>query len=78
MKKPASKKWVALVCIICLLVLFVPRVTYLKDGGSREYNALTYSVTKLHKMNSVESDETFTTGTVIKIFGMEVYNSVEE
>lgn len=65
--------------IICLLVLFVPRVTYLKDGGSREYNALTYSVTtKLHKMNSVESDETFTTGTIVKIFGVEVYNSVEE
>lgn len=65
-------------CIICLLVLFVPRVTYLKDGGSREYIALTYSVTKLHKMNSVESNEIFTTGTIIKIFGVEVYNSVEE
>lgn len=48
-----------------------------KDGGSKEFTALTYRITKVHSMNPVESEEEFTTGTIIEIFGREVYNNVD-
>lgn len=76
-KMSNKKKLVVALCVIVMLVLFVPRVAILKDGGSKEFTALTYRITKVHSLNPVESEEEFTTGTIIEIFGREVYNSVE-
>lgn len=76
-KMSNKKKLIVALCVIVMLVLFVPRVYALKDGGSKEYTALIYRITKVHSMNPVESEEEFTTGTIIEIFGREVYNSVE-
>lgn len=76
-KMSNKKKLIVALCVIVMLVLFVPRVYALKDGGSKEYTALTYRITKVHSMNPVESEEEFATGTIIEIFGREVYNSVE-
>lgn len=76
-KMSNKKKLVVALCVIVMLVLFVPRVAVLKDGGSKEFTALTYRITKVHSLNPVESEEEFATGTIIEIFGREVYNSVE-
>ena len=76
-KMSNKKKLVVAFCVIVMLVLFVPRVAVLKDGGSKEFTALTYRITKVHSLNPVESEEEFATGTIIEIFGREVYNSVE-
>ncbi len=78
-KSKLSKKnrFIVALCVILLLVPFVPRVVLLKDGGSKEFIALTYHITKVHSMNSVEAEEEFTTGTIVEIFGKEVYNSID-
>lgn len=73
-----KKRLIIALCVMVMIVLFVPRVYALKDGGSKEFTALTYRITNVHSMNPVESEEEFTTGTIIEIFGREVYNSVEE
>ncbi len=48
-----SKK--AIIAIIILIALLVPfRVIRIKDGGSVEYKALLYSVTKVHALTDQE------------------------
>lgn len=76
-KMSNKKKLIVALCVIVMLVLFVPRFSFLKDGGSKEFTALTYRITKVHSLNPVESEEEFTTGTIIEIFGREVYNNVD-
>ena len=63
-----KKRLIIALCIMVMIVLFVPRVYALKDGGSKEFTALTYRITKVHSMYPVESEEEFTTGTIIEIF----------
>lgn len=72
-----KKRLIIALCVMVMIVLFVPRVAVLKDGGSKEFTTLTYRITKVHSLNPIESEEEFTTGTIIEIFGREVYNSVE-
>ena len=49
---------------------------HLKDGGSVKYSALLYSVTDVHRINSVTSG--YEDGTIIEILGFEVYNNVQD
>lgn len=72
-----KKRLIIALCVMAIIVLFVPRVYVLKDGGSKEFTALTYRITKVHSLNPVESEKEFATGTIIEIFGREVYNNVE-
>lgn len=76
-KMSNKKKLIVALCVMILLVLFVPRLSVLKDGGSKEFTALTYRITKVHSLNPVEAEKEFATGTIIEIFGREVYNNVE-
>ena len=71
-----KKRLIIALCVLAMIVLFVPSVAVLKDGGSKEFTALTYRITKVHSLNPVESEEEFATGTIIEIFGREVYNNV--
>lgn len=72
-----KKRLIIALCVMAIIVLFVPRFSVLKDGGSKEFTALTYRITKVHSLNPVESEKEFATGTIIEIFGREVYNNVE-
>ena len=63
------------VVIIVLLILFVPKVIGLNDGGTKIYQALTYEVTKVHKIKTDSLNE-FDEGTIVKIFGKEIYNDI--
>lgn len=76
-KMSNKKRLIIALCVMVMIVLFVPRVAILKDGGSKEFTALTYRITKVHSLNPVEAEEEFTTGTIVEIFGREVYNNVE-
>ena len=76
-KMSNKKKLIIALCVMAIIVLFVPRVYVLKDGGSKEFTALTYRITKVHSLNPVESEKEFATGTIIEIFGREVYNNVK-
>lgn len=72
-----KKKIVLFIIIIIALILLVPIPFKLKDGGSIEFKALLYTVTKYHKL-SINSETEYIDGIGIKILGMEVYNNLEE
>lgn len=71
-----KKRIVFLVIILVILILLFPIPFYLKDGGSVEYKALLYTVTKYHKLSETENE--YTKGISIKILGMEVYNNIDD
>ena len=72
------KKLLAGICIVLALVLLIPVPIRMKDGGSVEYKAMLYSVTDVHRINpDINSSVQFIEGTIIEIFGMEVFNNVE-
>ena len=72
------KKLLVGICIVLALVLLIPVPIRMKDGGSVEYKAMLYSVTDVHRINpDINSSVQFIEGTIIEIFGMEVFNNVE-
>ena len=70
-----KKKILIAVIVIILLVLLIPIPMRLKDGGTIEYKALIYTVSKVHKLNH-NSASGYDNGLIIKIFGKEIYNNV--
>ena len=66
---------VMVIVILILLVLLVPRTRYLNDGGTVEYKAVLYNVTKLNKLNYYSASG-YDKGTIVEILGKEVYNDV--
>ena len=72
MKKRTKIIIIVAVALAATAVLFPFKVRY-KDGGSVGYRSLVYEVIKLHALTG-EPDE-LVEGTVIKIFGNEVYRN---
>ncbi len=72
-----KKKVILFIVIIVALILLVPIPFKLKDGGTIEFKALLYTITKYHKLD-IESEAGFQDGLGIKILGMEVYNNLNE
>ena len=74
---------VMVIVILILLVLLVPRTRYLNDGGTVEYQALLYKVSKVSRLISIEEMKAegkikeYDKGIVIEILGFEIYNNVE-
>ncbi len=66
-----------LIIIIIILILFIPIPLHLKDGGTIEFKALLYQVSKVHKLNT-NSPNGYDTGFIIKIFGIKVFDNVGE
>lgn len=74
-KEIIKKKNILIIPIILVLViLLLPIPTKLKDGGSIEFKALLYSITKYHKLTPVGH---YIDGIGIKILGMEIYDSTD-
>lgn len=73
-----KKKNILIIAIIVLLVilLFPFKINRLKDGGTVEYKALLYSVTKYHKLAPVMKE--YIDGIGIKILGKEIYNNIDK
>ena len=57
-----------------LLILIIPIPMHLKDGGTVEYKALTYKVSKVHRL----FEDGYEDGIIIEIFGIELYNNVKK
>ena len=70
-----KKKILITVIVIILLVLLIPIPMRLKDGGTIEYKALIYTISKVHRLNH-NSKSGYDNGLIIKIFGKEIYNNV--
>ncbi len=75
-----KKKIIIVFVVIVLLMLLVPIPLHLLDGGTIEYKALLYKVSKVHSLTSIEEREggkQYNEGIIIEILGFEIYNSVK-
>ncbi len=70
-----KNKVIIAIIIIILLVLLVPVPMHLRDGGTVEYKALTYTISKVHRLN-YNSESGYDDGWIIKILGKQIYNNV--
>ena len=66
-----------IICVLLDIIFFTPIPFRLKDGGTVEFKALVYSVSRIHRLASVEAKKEYEEGIIIKILGVEVYNNVE-
>ena len=71
-----KKKVIIIICILACIILLFPVKQQFKDGGSVQYKAILYSVTKVHRLALGEWDDGkahYETG--IEILGIEVFNN---
>lgn len=75
-----KKKIIVIVIVLVIVILLIPIPMKLRDGGSTEYKALLYSVTKYHQLAPVEEngEKEYLEGVSIKILGKEVFNNKEK
>lgn len=78
-----KKKLIIGIIILIFLILLIPIPNHLKDGGTVEYKALVYKVSKVKRLITIEEMEQegkikeYDQGIVIEILGFEIYNSVK-
>ena len=78
-----KKKIIITLVVIILLVLLFPIRNQLKDGGTVEYKALVYKISKVKRLITIEEMEQdgkikeYEQGIIIKILGHEIYNNVK-
>ena len=73
-----KKKGMIGICVLLAIVLLVPIPMRLKDGGTVVYHAVLYQVEDVHRLGAVDTaEDEDLEGMIVRILGMEVYNSVE-
>ena len=73
-----KKKVMIGICVLLAIVLLIPIPMRLKDGGTVVYNAVLYQVEDVHRLGAVDTaEDEYLKGMIVRILGMEVYNSVE-
>lgn len=73
-----KKKVMIGICVLLANVLLVPIPMRLKDGGTVVYHAVLYQVEDVHRLGAVDmAEDEYLEGMIVRILGMEVYNSVE-
>ena len=73
-----KKKAMIGICVLLAIVLLVPIPMRLKDGGTVVYHAVLYQVDDVHRLCAVDTaGDEYLEGMIVRILGMEVYNSVE-
>ncbi len=80
-KKHSVVKTVVLIVVIAVLVFFLfPRKCHLKDGGTEIISSfpwgvgIVYSIENRHSLHNENGNTYYEIGTIVKIFGIEVYN----
>ena len=71
------KKKVIIVVIVVLLILLVPIPIRLRDGGTVEFKAILYKVSKVHRLNAY-SLTGYEDGTIIEILGVKIYEKINK
>lgn len=64
-----------IIILVFLVLMLIPIPKDLNDGGSVEYRAILYKVTKVHELADSSSD-TYCYGWKVKILGITFYNKV--
>ena len=72
-----KKKLIFAIAGAFLLACLIPMPFHLKDGGTVEYKALLYTVSKVRRLIDLDAERPYQEGTVVKVLGMELYNSVK-
>lgn len=72
-KKHLKRVGILAIILVILMILLIPRVRALNDGGTKIYKSLIYEVTKAHK---IRTQGYIVEGTIIKLFGKEIYCSI--
>ncbi len=70
------KKAIIVMVIIVLFILLIPTPMHLNDGGTVEYKALLYKVSKVHRLTG-DLEKMYEDGTIIEILGIEIFNNVK-
>lgn len=70
-----KRKLIVLIIILVTLIMLLPIPIHLKDGGTVEYKALFYKVSKIHRLN-LKSETGYEDGIVIEILGKKIYDNV--
>lgn len=73
-----KKKIILIIIILIAIILLFPIPMELKDGGSVEYRALLYTVTKYHKLAPIETESGYIDGIGIEILGKEIFNNIDK
>ena len=72
-----TKKKLAIgLCALLVLALLIPIPMTLKDGGTKVFQAVLYRVELVHRLDH-DSERGDQTGTVVRILGMKVFDSVK-
>ena len=78
-----KKKIIIAVILLAVVVLLFPIRTQLKDGGTVQYTAVLYRVSKVHRLISIEEMEQegkikeFDDGITVELLGFEIFCNVE-
>ena len=73
-----KKKVIIAICVLLAIVLLTPIPMRLKDGGTVVYHAVLYQVEDVHRLSAVDTaEDEYLKGVIVRILGMEIYNSVE-
>lgn len=77
-----KKKMMKIFLFLTMLILLFPIRMQLKDGGTIQYRALLYKISRVHKLIPIEEMEKegkvkeYDDGIVVEILGFEVFNNV--
>ena len=78
-----KKKIIIVAIVVILFILLFPRPRYLNDGGTVEYKAVLYKVSKVSRLISREEMEAegkikdYDKGIIIEVLGFEIFNNVK-
>ena len=67
---------IVIIVVIILSALFIPIPMHLNDGGTVEYKALIYKISKVHRL-AEKMEKGYEDGVIIEVLGIEVYNNVK-
>lgn len=72
-----KKKLLLIAAGVLLLACLIPIPNHLKDGGTVEYRAMLYTVSRVHRLNGVEAEKPYQEGVSVRVLGVELYNNVK-
>ena len=70
-----KRKHIKAIIIVVIIILFIPIPIFYKDGGTVEYRAIVYDITRYHQEDSSLPTFGYRKGWKIELFGLEVYDS---
>ena len=73
-----KKKIILIIIVLVAIILLFPIPMRLKDGGSIEYSALLYKVTKYHRLAPIDAESGYIDGIGIEILGVEIFNNTDK